>query len=129
MVEDTGKSREIGKGNPPEEYRFSSTNQPKTRGKRNGYHLKPILKKLLAEVDEKDGLSYAEKFIRSEVVRAVTKGGDSARRVWEYIEGKPEQALELTGKGGGPIVTDDLSRLKPDERQARIDDLIRKRRD
>jgi hypothetical protein len=97
-----GISREIGYGKPPPEHKFSTENQPKNRGKRNGFHLRPLLKKKLASVEPGDERSCAEKFIDAEYERAVKVGGDSAKRVWEYVEGKPEQPI--TGADGGELV-------------------------
>jgi len=92
-TENTRSERgEDGRFLPGNQRRFSNGNKAATH-KRNGYHLKPLLKRILAEIvaEDKEKRTAAELFVRMELQRAIKKGGDSAKRIWEYVEGKPEQ--------------------------------------
>jgi len=90
----------VGDKHPPKEHQFKPGNQV-GKGRRNGFHLKPLLKKKLSQFvpGDKQVRTYAEVLVETEILRAIKKGGDSARRVWEYIEGKAEQPIDATFDG------------------------------
>lgn len=54
-------------------------------------------------LDAKDskGTSYAEKFVKSFLERAIKRSDFAAKEIWERAEGKVPQAI--TGADGGPV--------------------------
>ncbi len=74
------------------------------KGKPKGsYSLKPILRRILREKDPEDGRKLAEKFIRARIESAIKGNSFAAREIWEYIDGKPSQAVEMSTPPGQPM--------------------------
>ena len=101
------KRDSVGYKQPPKEHQFKPGNKA-AKHRRNGFHLKPLLRRKLAELVQGDSKArtYAEVLVETEVLRAIKKGGDSARRVWEYIEGKAEQPVDATVDGLVKIIVE-----------------------
>lgn len=98
----------------------------------------------LAIADDKPNSIYADfsdavktakvkrKLRRTARIEAAAKEGNWQADAWYLERVYPEEfakrdRTEHTGANGGPIVTEDLSGLTPEQRKARIDELIAKR--
>lgn len=100
--EQPGFSREtaVGYGKPPVEHRFApgNTEHLKARGvkKRNGYHIVPKLKKLLAEIapQDKKGRTWGELLAEATLINAMKGNGTAIKEVFNRIEGLQERPIE-----------------------------------
>ena len=61
-----------------------------------------MVRRILKE-KQADGQQVAEKLIRSRILRAIKGDHHAAREIWEYVDGKPEQAVEVGGTAGSPV--------------------------
>ena len=103
--ESTGTERESGYCKPPVDKQFKPGNKAAVK-RRNGFHLKPLLKKLLKEVatdkngrPRADGKTYAELLVQSTMLNAMKGNSTAIKEIWDRIEGKVPQAI--TGEDGG----------------------------
>lgn len=71
--------------------------------------------------DHKKLRELARNLIRMATIEDGTEALPAIREIWDRLEGKAAQAVELTGEDGGPIQTEDVSAR--DELLRRIADL------
>jgi hypothetical protein len=97
---------------PREDTQFNSETA-KAAGKKSkrGKSLTAALKHLFDE-SNKNGIS-PDLFVKSLVAHAMKKGNSGmAKLLWEYMEGKPKEQIEITGKNGEPIRTDNTVKIE-----------------
>ena len=99
----------VGPGHPPKEHRFKPGQSGNPAGAPKGsVRLRPLLLQKLAEVPPGDRRSYAELLIQRTIADAISRDGPSRKMVWEVLEGRPRQALEITARGEFATVDDDV---------------------
>jgi len=87
----SGEDRPVGPGNPPKDTRFKPGNRASV-GRRNGFHLKAILKRMLAEpATDGSGKTKAEQLVQATVDHAVAGHGIAMKEIWNRIEGMQEK--------------------------------------
>ena len=139
---ETGKTYVVGKGKPPKETQFTSTNQPANSGRKpsllkdyiqdNGVSISDvrlvfkniIFEKTKEELDELLGDESQPMLVRA-IVGAYLRDFESGRidiinSILDRVYGKSEQAVQLSGLL-------ETSTLTPDERKKRIAELEKKR--
>jgi hypothetical protein len=72
-------------------------------------------------------MSYGRAAVYGMFTKAIKGDVSAFKEIIERIDGKVVTLQEHTGKDGGPIQTQELSELSPEERKRRIDELIAKR--
>ena len=78
-----------------------------TTGMNKGsFSLTTAVKEFLKE-KYKDGKTYGEKLKEAAVVRAITKSDVLMKEIWDRVDGKIPQGVELGGKNGEPIQIED----------------------
>ena len=80
---------------PPPEYRFKPGNKA-AQGRRNGFHLTPILKRLAREVNPKDkqGRTNAELLAEATLLHAMKGNSTAMKEAWERLDGKIKEESE-----------------------------------
>lgn len=87
--------------NPPKEHQFKKGN--KLGGRTLGaVGLKTKLKEALQRIHEGTGTRYDELFIQATIKDGIKADGQSRRLIWQYIEGLPQQNLDIMS-GGKPL--------------------------
>jgi hypothetical protein len=98
MDEKQGENREVGNCKPPKDKQFKPgrSGNPKGRGKGN-VSLKKLLQQKLKEVarQDKEGRKYAELIVEATILQAMKGNGAALKMVWETIEGKITQPVEV----------------------------------
>jgi len=91
--------------------------QPGQSGNPGGRPKKKLTDKLEARLDtpipgDKNGRTYGDLFIEKLVRRACNRSDTAAKEIFDRVEGKALQRMELSGPEGGPVEvsSEDLAR-------------------
>lgn len=108
----------MAKGAPtPASFKPGQSGNPNGRPKK-GTSLTELMREYLQEIDPATGKERRQTFI--EKVQALAQKGDATalKLVWNYLEGMPQQSVDVTSKGESiaPKVTIDTMGLVHDPR-------------
>ena len=104
-------------GNNKSKFKDGQSGNPAGRPKKL-----PEINSLLADVlgEEKDGITAADAILKKLRQMATQGNLRAAEILLDRAYGKPKQAVEHSGKDGGPIQTFDVSRLSAAEADAML---------
>jgi hypothetical protein len=83
----------------------SSGGQPGNKSRATQYRVKRTLEKLVSEASSKsEGLTKLETMCKAIIEKAEEGDTQAFREVADRLDGKPAQALEVSGAEGGPLI-------------------------
>lgn len=94
----------MGYMDPPKEYEWKPGQSGNPKG-RPATSITTLLKRKLEEIPEGADKTYKEQLIDKVIMKAIRHGDkDMIKLSWNYIDGMPKQAHEITGKDGEPLM-------------------------
>ena len=117
MTENTPEN--TGKGHPPWKPGESGNPNGRPKGAKEGFEARlrrigrsnapdKIIKQLLGVGADLDERSMDDALGWSTYLKALSGDASARKELWDRMYGRSPQALELTGAGGGPILSVDL---------------------
>lgn len=102
----TAKKQQVGVPFTKDDPRINRKGRP--RG--SGISITTEIKKKLEQAPEGQRVTYLELLINRIMKQAIQYGDQKMiKQIWNYVDGMPKQAHEISGKNGGPIEFSNLT--------------------